>query len=257
MRLSGSLPVSSPAFAAEARPLLRALPRRPGLVVIGGHPESSRLSHYFIAGPLLRGETVLFLDAANCFSPHQLALFARRCRRPEGELLRRVLVSRAFTCFQLAELIERTRVAARRTCARLAVLTGMPDIFDDEEIAAEEAQRVFRHCLEEMRRWLPCGLTALVFSDADPAARPLRPQLAQQLARHATGVYRLAESPAGLHLHATKTFLTHTREKAGPSSRKAGLGMTDSPYPTGLSRLRSPRAQTRGRFFSVSSAALR
>ncbi|MFQ5724559.1 MAG: hypothetical protein ACE5G6_08690, partial [Terriglobia bacterium] len=159
-------PVPAPAFTGPARRLLWTLTRRPGLVVVSGHPESSRLSHYFLAAPLLRGEAVLFLDAANCFNPYRLVAFANQCRRPPREFLERVRVSRAFTCFQLAELVERTPAAARRFRTRRIVLTGVPDIFDDEELAPTEAKNVFRRALEQLRRWPQQKLTALVFSDA-------------------------------------------------------------------------------------------
>jgi len=71
----------TPAFTGPARRLLWVLANRPALVVVGGHPQSSRLSHYFLAAPLLRGEAVLFLDAANCFNPYRLVAFAEQCRR--------------------------------------------------------------------------------------------------------------------------------------------------------------------------------
>lgn len=193
-------PLPSPAFSAQARSRLWQLPSRRGLVVVHGHPQSSRLAHYFLAAPLLRRETVLFLDAANCFNPHRLAAFACRCRHSPEEFLEQVYLSRAFTCFQLAELIERTPAAARRYRVRCVMLTGVPDIFDDEELSATEAKQVFRRSLERLRRWPPL-LTALVFSDAPARPRPLRLWLDWQLRRQAAAVYRLQEGSAGLCLH--------------------------------------------------------
>jgi len=198
------VPVSLPGFAPQARSLLGALSRRRGLVVVHGHPQGSRLAHYFLAGPLLRGEAVLFLDAANCFDPHRLAAFAHRCRRSPEEFLERVHLSRAFTCFQLAELIARTPAAARRYRVQRVLLTGVPDIFDDEELPAAEVRQVFRRSLEQLKRWPPAVLTALVFSDASARPHPLRHWLDRQLQRQATAVYRLEEGAAGLCLRAEK-----------------------------------------------------
>lgn len=195
-----------PAFASQARSLLWTLPTRPGLVVVHGHPESSRLAHYFLSVPLLRRETVLFLDAANCFNPHQLAEFARRCRRAPEEFLERVYVSRAFTCFQLDELIARTPAAARRYQARRILLTGLPDIYDDEELKAGEVLAVFRRSLAQLQRWPGRALTALVFSDAVAPRRPLGFRLHRQLTQRATAVYRLQEGPLGLHLQEEKNL---------------------------------------------------
>jgi len=205
---------NAPAFTGSARRLLGALGSFPALIVVGGHPQSSRLSHYFLAAPLLRGETVLFLDAANCFNPYRLVAFAEQCRRSPAELLTRVRVSRAFTCFQLAELIERTPAAARRYRARHVVLTGMPDIFDDEELAPAEIKSVFTRALEAMRGWPRQGLTALAFSDEPARRSPLRAWLHRALAAPAAAVYRLEESPAGLTLcEATSTKACHSEPR--------------------------------------------
>ena len=207
----------TPAFTGPARRLLWVLANRPALVVVGGHPQSSRLSHYFLAAPLLRGEAVLFLDAANCFNPYRLVAFAEQCRRPPAELLTRVRVSRAFTCFQLAELIERTPAAAQRYRARHVVLTGMPDIFDDEELAPAEVKSVFTRALGTLGRWPREGLTALAFSDEPARRSPLRAWLNRALAAHATAVYRLEESPSGLTLIGAQTRMSAPlREKAIP-----------------------------------------
>lgn len=225
MSSAQSLPVSTPAFTGPARRLLWTLPSQPGMVVVYGHPQSSRLAHYFLAAPLLHREAVLFLDAANCFNPFRLATFARRWRRSPQEFLRRVYISRAFTCFQLAELIERTRAAAHRYGARRIVLTGVPDIFDDEELPVAEAKRVFRRSLSQLRRWPEQSLTALLFSDAEPQHRPLRYWFDQQLARQATAVYRLEESPAGLTLCEEKRpALAQTRMSAPPTPKGKDKG---------------------------------
>lgn len=162
-----------------------------------------------------------------------------------GAWLERVRLSRAFTCFQLAELIERVPAAARRTGARRVVLTGVPDIFDDEELSDVEARAVFRRALARLRGWKPPVLTTLVFSDRSEAetlpqalrslaegslskgaarpVRPLRAQLERELFRQADGVYRLEESAAGL-------WLREEKGKAGghPSTT---LGINSSPLP--------------------------
>ena len=221
-------PAAAPsAFAASTRPLLAQLSRRPGLVFVHGHPESSRLAHYFLLAPLLRGETILLLDAANCFNPYKLADWARRARHLPEELLEQVRLSRAFTCFQLAELIERTPAAARRYGARRVVLTGLPDIFDEEEVPASEVKEVFARSLERLRGWPGRGLTALVFSDAPAARRPLRRWLDAQLARQATGVYRFEEDSTGLQLLAETAWIPRRSAQRLPPLGAAGR----SPWP--------------------------
>lgn len=240
MELSRSAPVSAPAFSREARQQLWTLTDRPGLVVVHGHPDSSRLAHYFLAAPLLRGEAILFLDAANCFNPYRLVSFARQCRRSPEEFLQQVRISRAFTCFQLAELVERTPAAARRYGAQHVVLTGLPDIFDDEELSPAEVREVFTRSLAQLRRWPQLSLTALVFSDAGSRPKPIRANVSQasplgawlhqQLARQATAVYRLEESLAGLRLHKEKrTALVGQTFLSARNPSRAQTGMSAPP----------------------------
>ena len=190
----------SSSFTPEMRRQLVTISLQPGLVFFSGHAHSSRLSHYFLAAPLLRGETVLFLDAANCFDPYRIVALARKERRFPPDVLRSIRVSRAFTCFQMAELIERTAAAARGYGARCVVLTGFPDIFDDEEISAAEAKSVFTRALVVLRGWRAQRLAALAFSDLSPQPTPLRAWLARRLAREATAAYRFVETPTGLAL---------------------------------------------------------
>ena len=250
-------PVSSPGFTLETRRLLARLPGERGLWVMqeaheqvqtarpeaspypnGGGTQAARLAHYFLLAALLRGERALFLDAANCFNPHRLArlcsmsyggqaeMIRRPGRQPE-ELLARVRLSRAFTCFQLAELVERVPAAAQRWGARCVFLTGVPEIFDDEELQEAEARRVFLRALAGMRRWrsydrgLP--LSTLVFT---AVLTPLRPApsgpqrwLAAQLQRAADGVFRFEKTPAGLAVRGGGKFPT----LCAPSATSASL----------------------------------
>lgn len=231
MPFAPPVPVTLPGFTPQARSLLGRLSRCRGVVVVHGHQQSSRLAHYFLAGPLLRGEAVLFLDAGNCFDPHRLAAFAHRCRRSPDEFLERVHLSRAFTCFQLAELIARTPAAARRYRAQRIILTGIPDIFDDEELSAAEIRQVFRCSLERLRRWPPAVLTALVFSNASARPRPLRYWLDRQLQRQATAVYRLEEGAAGLGLRAEKqiAFKPQTKMSAPLVEKQVLVGQAFLP----------------------------
>ncbi|HSC78704.1 MAG TPA: hypothetical protein VLB32_09075 [Candidatus Acidoferrales bacterium] len=224
--------VPSSSFAPEMRRQLAVLPLRPGLTFFSGHAQSSRLSHYFLAAPLLRGEAVLFLDAANCFDPYRIVALAQKWRRSPPELLRRVRVSRAFTCFQMAELIQRTARAARRYGAQCIVLTGFPDIFDDEEISPAEAKSVFTRALGVLRGWR--ALTALAFSDLSPQPTPLRAWLMRQLARDATAVYRLEETATGLALrlvcHAERSEASQVKSRSldcVPTAVGTPLGMTN------------------------------
>src|ERR1700739_1904082 len=83
-----------------------ALPSR-GLTLYYGCPEMPRLSHYFLPRVLFGEKRILYLDGANQVSPLLIARFARERGLDPSAFNRLIRVSRAFTCFQLTELIRR------------------------------------------------------------------------------------------------------------------------------------------------------
>jgi hypothetical protein len=137
-------------------------------------------------------------------------------RRKVAEALRdcREQILTEVQCFQMAELIERTARAAHDYGARCIVLTGFPDIFDDEEISPAEAKSVFTRALGVLHRWRTLRLAALAFSDLSPQPTPLRAWLIRRLAGEATAVYRLEETAAGLALRGGSTHRPQTRMSA-------------------------------------------
>jgi len=75
------------------------------LTVFHGCPEMPRLSHYFLPRLLFAKEQILYLDGANQISPLLLARFARERGVDPSTVNSLIRVARAFTCFQLTELV--------------------------------------------------------------------------------------------------------------------------------------------------------
>src|SRR5713226_10480127 len=101
-----SLPIASTHTGQHAAPNPWILPDR-ACTVFYGCPEMPRLSHYFLPRILLNQGRVLYLDGANQISPLLIARFARERGLDPSAFNCLIRVSRAFTCFQLTELIRR------------------------------------------------------------------------------------------------------------------------------------------------------
>jgi hypothetical protein len=54
--------------------------------------------------------SVWILDAGNCFDPYQIVRQIRRQTPQVKVVLERILVARAFTCFQVVSLLEQTQI---------------------------------------------------------------------------------------------------------------------------------------------------
>jgi hypothetical protein len=153
-------------------------PRKPwelppsGLAVFYGRPETPRLFHYFLPRLLAEGKQVLCLDGANRFDPLLIARLARQRGIAPAEFNRSIRVARAFTCFQLTELLVRMPRLLEKFAADALVVTALPDLYFDEDVRERDAGVAFRHALEALRALGSLPLGVAVFSDATSFETP-------------------------------------------------------------------------------------
>src|SRR5437660_9307017 len=94
------------------------------LTVFYGSPEMPRLSHYFLPRLLFAKKQILYLDGANQISPLLLARFARERGVDPSSVNGLIRVARAFTCFQLTELVRRVPKTLERFSADVLIEIG-------------------------------------------------------------------------------------------------------------------------------------
>jgi hypothetical protein len=164
------------------------------LSVFYGCPQMPRVSHYFLPRVLLKGQRILYLDGANRIDPLLIAHFARQHGREASAFNRLIRVSRAFTCFQLTELIERVPRFLERFPASIVIVTALPNLYFDEDVRDHEARAAFQHALEGLVRLARRPLSVAVFSDA-ASFRTNRRDCFQQLIRQADRVVRAEVRP--------------------------------------------------------------
>jgi hypothetical protein len=166
------------------------------LTLLCGHSNVGRLAHYFLPHVLLAGRQVLYLDGANRFDPLMIARFARDRSLPPAEFNRLIRVARAFTCFQLTELVWRVPKFLCTFPADLLIVTALPDLYFDEDVREREAGIVFERALEALRKLMPSSLAIGVFSDALSFDTP-RLTFLQKLTVQADSVLRIETKADG------------------------------------------------------------
>lgn len=80
---------------------------------------------------LFAKKEVRYLDGANQVSPLLQARFARERRVEASEVNSLIRVTRAFTCFQLTELVRRVPKTLGRFSADVLIVTALPDLYFD------------------------------------------------------------------------------------------------------------------------------
>jgi hypothetical protein len=137
-----------------------------GMAVFYGPGNVPKLSHYFLPRILLQDKRVLFLDGANSANPRLLARLARERRVPFERFNRQVQIARAFTCFQLTELISRVPRFLGDFAADVLVVTALPDLYFDEDVRDWDARVALEQALSSLDRLARQPLAVTIFSAA-------------------------------------------------------------------------------------------
>src|SRR5882724_10804900 len=201
-----NLPLTASSGEGQSSPRPWVLPNR-ALTLYYGCPEMPRLSHYFLPRVLLEEKRVLYLDGANQISPLLVARFARQRGLDPSIFNCLIRVSRAFTCFQLTELIRRVPTFLETFDANVLIVTALPDLFFDEDVRDREAGASFEHALEGLGRLAALPLSIAVFSDAT-SFNTSRRDFLHRLCKQANEVVKVAARSGD--------ELAFTCEKASP-----------------------------------------
>jgi len=201
-----SLPIAFTKTKRPATPNPWVLSDR-SLTVFYGCPEMPRLSHYFLPRLVFAKKQILYLDGANQISPILLARFARERGVEPSNVNSLIRVARAFTCFQLTELVRRVPKTLERFSVEVLIVTALPDLYFDEDVRDREARASFEHALEGLRNVAPLSLSVAVFSDAT-SFKTKRRDFFQRLRNQADHVVKVESSP--------DSKLSFTREKNTP-----------------------------------------
>lgn len=122
-----------------------------GLALFEGDSDVPRLSHYFLPSLILGGRRILFLDGANCVNPRLMAKLAQRRGVAFEEFNRHIQIARAFTCFQLTELITRVPELVTQFPAQALIVTAFPELYFDQDIRDWDARVAFDQALYHLR----------------------------------------------------------------------------------------------------------
>jgi hypothetical protein len=201
-----NLPVAASSIEKQPSPQPWVLPPR-GLTVYYGCPEMPRLSHYFLPRVLFEDRRVLYLDGANQISPLLISRFARQRGLEPSVFNRLIRVSRAFTCFQLTELIARVPNFLTAFSANLLIVTAIPDLFFDEDVREIPARASFQHALEGLETLAHLPISIAIFSDAT-SFKTRRMNFFQKLCIQADQVLKVEARP--------ENKLSFTSQKSAP-----------------------------------------
>ena len=124
--------------------------QRGDFAVLFGHPICRTL--LFLLGvrcqlPLRKGglnSRVVYIDGGNSFDPYGVSSIAREYGLEPKSVLERVLVSRAFTAYQLAALVfEKLERTLKKCRGKLVIISDVTGLFLDRDVPKKEGMDIF------------------------------------------------------------------------------------------------------------------
>jgi hypothetical protein len=138
------------AFPADSLTLSSLL--QPRMALFWGAHTPTRTLLTALTALAARGHSLRVFDGGNRFDGYFVARMARRLSPHPEDVLRRIRISRAFTCFQLAELIESSPPGADPV-----FVLDLLSTFYDESVPLSESERLLDRTIAHLRRLAASG----------------------------------------------------------------------------------------------------
>jgi hypothetical protein len=113
--------------------------------------------------------SVLFIDAGNNSDVYQCVNFARQCGLDTAKVLGSIVVSRAFTIYQLAGLLlHELGPAVQKFAPKLVVISGLLAMFtEDPQVDGEEARRLLKEMMAAVKKMASRLLVVIAADNLD------------------------------------------------------------------------------------------
>lgn len=129
------------------------------------------------------GHQLYALDGDNSFRSYQISRYARELGLNPRDALNNVQVARAFTCYQMADLINRLRHHASMYSAGIVCL-GLLWMFYDEDVSVPDARRLLHSVIQDLKA-LSQRLSILITVRPPPQKTAGRIEFVNELMRQA------------------------------------------------------------------------
>jgi len=193
----------------------------------------------YVAGWMAgQGMDVIVLDGANRFNPYVASSFARKALISPEEILKRIWVARAFTCYQMATLIGEKlvslvgaiharpglligRAGESPLQKQQVILLGPITTFLDEDVPEREVGPLFERALKKVEEMVAGGVPFFLFqSSVSPGSK--RASLMKRLSDFSDLVWRISLEDEGPKMILEKRWESKTSLKIVNCKMKNG-----------------------------------
>ena len=137
---------------------------------------AGEISSYIAGWMVGEGIDVIILDGANRFDPYMVSTFAKKTSISPEDLLKRIRIARAFTCYQMAALVEEKLISLLKKEEGAApffsprvILLGPVTPFLDEDVPEREVRPLFERLLRKVEEITRGGVPFFFFQPNPPS----------------------------------------------------------------------------------------
>jgi hypothetical protein len=148
---------------------LNRLPALPRKILFWGE-GAGEISSYVAGWIAGQGIEVIVLDGANRFDPYMVSSFAKKVSLLPENLLKKIRIARAFTCYQMATLVEERLGFLLQKEGSIAqqhkpwvTLLGPITTFLDEDVPDREIRPLFERALRKVESMAMEGIMFFLF----------------------------------------------------------------------------------------------
>lgn len=133
--------------------------RSVGKLLLSGEQSADSLCMNITARAACAGQRVLFICGDNRFDPYAISRLAKTLGARPEDALRSILIARAFTAYQLSELVNRLDPGSPEG---LVVISGPCSTFFDEDVSMVDSARLFYRMLWRIVELARGGMTLML-----------------------------------------------------------------------------------------------
>lgn len=194
-----ALPYAGALIEIPSADIIQSFSEKPGkLFLLYGDNSIFKLSLRMAALSLAKGNLIAVVDGCNQFDVYTFSLFARRLKIDPNVFLRRIFVSRGFTCYQIEQaIIHKLPRFLTKTNSKIALIFGLLDTFYDEQVPLQEVQKILHRLLLHFNKLKSEGISLLITCSEKNIAQQQRNQLFTTLKNAMDKVYKLNANEEG------------------------------------------------------------
>ncbi len=122
------------------------------MITIAGNRGIHKLVWHYIRGVFNENIKIVVIDGANVFDPYLISKISVRMNFSPYTLLEDIFVARAFTPFQMIELLKKVYNFSRSDKKFLFLFLGLTHLLDDENISYVKSMKILKKSLDYLEK---------------------------------------------------------------------------------------------------------